>query len=99
LQVSTERKQELYPHIYSYASVKCVVHWFQMIRSRRLAAYDDAPGMHYVPVSYDIGLIDCPVAVLYGGKDAIVECASLQAALPNCVLSHCEPLYEHLDTM
>ncbi|KAG5188367.1 lipase [Tribonema minus] len=98
-QVSHARKCQLYPHIYSFASVKCVVHWFQMIRSRRLAMFDDTQDPAYAPVSYDITLIRCPVAVMFGGRDLIVECESLSAELPNCVLSHCEDKYEHLDTM
>ncbi len=30
----TEEKALLYSHLYSYASVKAVVHWFQIIRTK-----------------------------------------------------------------
>ncbi|CAM9323838.1 unnamed protein product [Phaeothamnion confervicola] len=97
--VSPERKRQLYPHIYSYSSVKCVSHWFQMIRSRRLAMFEDAPPGQYIPVAYDITQIKIPVALFYGGRDTIVEVASLCKTLPRCVLAYCEPDFEHLDTM
>ena len=40
-QVSAARKEHLYQHIFSYASVKTVVQWFQLIKLRRLAFYAD----------------------------------------------------------
>ncbi len=35
-------KPLLYSHIYSYSSVKSVVHWFQLMRSKRFQVYDDS---------------------------------------------------------
>jgi hypothetical protein len=38
-----------------------------------------------------------PVASLCGSKDGIVDPTAVQEMVPNCVLSHIEPEYEHLD--
>lgn len=35
-------KRIIYNHLYSYSSVKIVVHWFQILRSTRLQMYDEA---------------------------------------------------------
>ena len=40
--VAQERKLALYQHIFSYSSVKTIVHWFQLIRLRRLVMYQDS---------------------------------------------------------
>jgi len=48
LETSFERKVVLYQHIFSYASVKTVVHWFQLIRLRKLAMYQDTNSVNKV---------------------------------------------------
>eukprot|EP00904_Undaria_pinnatifida_P003045 jgi/Undpi1/12741/HiC_scaffold_6.g02409.m1 len=98
-QMSPSRKLEVYPHIYSYSSVKCVVHWFQMMCSGKLCMFADAPASQYVPVIYDVSKVSCPVAIVYGGSDYLVEVEALKATLPNVVMSIREEKYEHLDTM
>ncbi|CAN0178128.1 unnamed protein product, partial [Hapterophycus canaliculatus] len=70
-QMSEERKLEVYPHIYSYSSVKCVLHWFQMMYSGRLSMFADGPASQYVPVTYDVARVSCPVAIVYGGRDVL----------------------------
>eukprot|EP00903_Cladosiphon_okamuranus_P020555 g18867.t1 len=98
-QVSAERKLEVYPHIYSYSSVKCVVHWFQMMDSGRLSMFADGPPSQYLPVTYDVSRVSCPVGIVYGGRDHLVEVESLIEMLPNVVMTIREEEYEHLDTM
>lgn len=98
-QMSLKRKLEVYPHIYSGASVKCVVHWFQMMQSGRLSLFGDCPAGHYVPVTYDLAKVSCPVAIVHGGSDHLVEVESLKHTLPNVVLVLQEEKYEHLDTI
>lgn len=96
-QVSATRKVHLYQHIFSYASVKTVVQWFQLIKLRRLAFYADDTNSNRVPVEYDLKRLRMPVAVFYGGKDTVIDIDALKEVLPACVKWHEEPLYEHLD--
>jgi len=49
--------------------VKCVVHWFQMMYSGHLSMFADGPASQYVPVTYDVARVSCPVAIVYGGSD------------------------------
>ncbi|CAM9431234.1 unnamed protein product [Ectocarpus sp. 4 AP-2014] len=98
-EISAKRKLEVYPHIYSFISVKCVLHWFQMMYSGRLSMFADGPASQYIPVTYDVARVSCPVAIVYGGRDHLVEVESLIEMLPNVVLSIREEKYEHLDTM
>lgn len=49
--------------------VKCVVHWFQMMYSGRLSMFADGPSSQYLPVTYDVARVSCPVAIVYGGRD------------------------------
>ncbi|CAN0232895.1 unnamed protein product [Pylaiella littoralis] len=98
-QISAKRKREIYPHIYSYSSVKCVLHWFQMMYSGRLSMFADGPASQYIPVTYDVARVSCPVAIVYGGRDYLVEVESLVEMLPNVVMTIREEKYEHLDTM
>ncbi|CAM9436249.1 unnamed protein product [Discosporangium mesarthrocarpum] len=92
-------KLQLYPHIYSFSSVKCVMHWFQMIDSGRLAMFSDSPPTQFVPVTYDLPRVTCPMALVYGGSDHLVEVGRLAKLLPNVVMLHRQDGYEHLDTM
>lgn len=41
-ETSSQRKPDLYQHVFSYASVKIVVHWFQLIKLRKLAMFQDS---------------------------------------------------------
>lgn len=50
-------------------TVKCVVHWFQMMYSGRLSMFADGPASQYLPVTYDVSRVSCPVAIVYGGRD------------------------------
>lgn len=52
-------------------SVKCVLHWFQMMYSGRLSMFADGPASQYVPVTYDVARVSCPVAIVYGGRDVL----------------------------
>ncbi|CCM03015.1 uncharacterized protein FIBRA_05132 [Fibroporia radiculosa] len=40
--ISALQKLAAYSHLYSYASVKSVVHWFQIMRNAKFQMYDDA---------------------------------------------------------
>jgi lysosomal acid lipase/cholesteryl ester hydrolase len=101
-------KPLIYSHIYSYGSVKSVVHWFQIMRSRKFQMYDDYQecntGDEYsgqVPPVYHTNQIKCPVALFYGASDTLPNIKAIIKDLNPDKLVHVEevPEYEHLDFM
>ena len=90
-QISTARRNLLFQHIYSPASVALVTHWFHIIHNRRIQSITGEP--------YELGGIVCPVAVFVGENDHLVVNQALARAVPNCVLYHSEAGYEHLDLL
>jgi len=88
-QISTARRNQLFQHIFSPASVALVTHWFHIIHNRRIQSMAGEP--------YELGGIVCPVAVFVGENDRLVVNQALARVVPNCVLYHSEAGYEHLD--
>lgn len=112
--IDPAEKALLYSHIYSFSSVKTVVHWFQIIQSAKFQMFDDSlsvppspssgPYDHYTSTclpQYRTAQLGCPVACFYGGCDNLPNIKALLAALPKdkIVLLHKENEYEHLDFM
>jgi lysosomal acid lipase/cholesteryl ester hydrolase len=106
--VTPEDKAVIYSHIYSPSSVKAVVHWFQLMRSKRFQVYDDhksgSPNSTdcYAGVSvpcYPVSQITCPIAIFYGGRDFLPDTAYLLKTLPKHATATEEPSYEHMDFM
>eukprot|EP00741_Cyanophora_paradoxa_P020167 tig00000219_g19467.t1 len=104
--IRPEDKPLFYSHLYSFSSVKTVVHWFQMIASGRFQFYDDyssssvTSGHRYkgaMPPAYPLYLVPCPIALFYGGEDTIPNIDALLKEIPTPVFTHFEPEYEHLD--
>ena len=103
-QISTKTKYRCYPHLYSYASVKLVVHWFQIIRAGRFQAYDEDAGVivgssSYVPQKFWTRGIKTPIAILHGSRDALSNINCLREDLPvgGIIYDYEVPEYEHLD--
>jgi len=105
-----KEKKLLYSHIYSFSSVKAVVHWFQIIYSGKFQMFDETlisstfPTIHYKFHStpqYQPSQINTPVAIFYGENDTLPNTNSLLKILPkHLVLEvHKVPNYEHLDFM
>jgi lysosomal acid lipase/cholesteryl ester hydrolase len=75
-----QHKQILYRHLYSYTSVKCVVHWFQIMKSGVFQMFDDSPSVlpgnqqsgYQVP-RFPTKQIQTPIALFYGGKDTLPD--------------------------
>ncbi|KAJ3006064.1 cholesterol esterase [Thoreauomyces humboldtii] len=97
-----DHKNVVYQHLYSYTSVKCVVHWFQIIRNGRFQMYDESPTLlphsasgHVVP-KFPTEHIQTPIALFYGGKDTLADMDWLlsETATPVYCLKVDE--YEHL---
>lgn len=100
--ISAERREQLFQHVYSFSSVKCVSHWFQLIRHGKLAMFQDrfaSNGRH--TLNYELTKIRCPIALFYGGRDELVDAQAVAQELGprRIVKNHCEPRYEHLDML
>jgi len=108
-QIDPKEKPILYYHIYSYSSVKCLVHWFQITSSKRFQMYDgnispkngmtnhESRYTSYLLPSYQLGKIKTPIAIFHGGRDTIPESDIILSELNQPVLIHKEEDYEHLD--
>jgi len=110
--IEPSEKALLYSHIYSFSSVKTVVHWFQIIQSTKFQMFDDCMIVNNASNPYDryatkalpqyrTTQLQCPVACFYGGNDNLPNTTALLASLPKdkVVLFHEEAEYEHLDFM
>eukprot|EP01087_Luapelamoeba_hula_P016092 TRINITY_DN4917_c0_g1_i1.p1 TRINITY_DN4917_c0_g1~~TRINITY_DN4917_c0_g1_i1.p1 ORF type:complete len:464 (-),score=77.92 TRINITY_DN4917_c0_g1_i1:68-1459(-) len=105
--IADSEKSHVYAHLYSQTSVKCVVHWFQIICSRTFQMFDDSyrtsarnvDSYHQNSVpSYPLSrLQSCPVACFYGLRDNMSDIKRLVGALPKNTRYFEEPDYEHLD--
>jgi len=81
--ISFQQKVVSYAHLYSYTSVKTLVHWFQIIRSQTFQMYDDEAsgsifgnaGTFYKVAKFPTKNIHSPIALIYGGIDSLVEYA------------------------
>jgi len=113
--ISQEEKKMLYSHIFSYTSVKSVVHWFQIIQTNRFQMFDDIllgitpnenskkPHRYHGRVipGYHPAQILTKCALFYGGSDNLPNTKALLDHLPRdkVVMVHEEESYEHLDFM
>ncbi|KAJ3164652.1 cholesterol esterase [Irineochytrium annulatum] len=95
-------KSTVYRHLYSYTSVKMVVHWFQIMRNGRFQMYDENPtvipnaaGGHLVP-KFPTEHISTPIAMFYGGKDTLPDLGYILRESPNPVFCLQIEEYEHL---
>ena len=76
-----QQKVVSYAHLYSYTSVKSVVHWFQIMRAQTFQMFDDeASGSifgdtsaFYKVAKFPTKNIHSPIALIYGGVDSLVE--------------------------
>src|SRR5690606_22152555 len=82
--IDEQEKPALYNHIYSFTSVKVVVHWFQIQQSNHFQMYDDINRgrpkygyRHYIPPIYQVSNIKCPIALFYGGSDSLPNTSAL----------------------
>ncbi|KAI0824247.1 triacylglycerol lipase [Trametes gibbosa] len=92
------QKLAAFPHLYSYASVKSVVHWFQIMRNAKFQMYDDdvqrvmlirrAPARPagavsaYAPARFPTRNIVSPIVLLYGDADSLVDIDAMLHELP-----------------
>jgi lysosomal acid lipase/cholesteryl ester hydrolase len=105
--ISDEQKVAAYAHLYSFASVKSVVHWFQIMRNAAFQMYDDdvlSPVVRtsvssYRPARFPTRNIVTPIFLLYGDCDSLVHIETMLAQLPQHTTAKALHTYEHLDIL
>ncbi|KAF9584533.1 cholesterol esterase [Lunasporangiospora selenospora] len=103
--MSVVQKAVSYQHLYSFTSVRILVHWFQIIRTQVFQMYDDVqPRVPYLsstkshcPHPFPTTQISTPIAIFYGGNDTLVDIQGLISDLPGVAGVWEVPNYEHLD--
>ena len=105
--ISMAQKLAAYPHLYSFTSVKSVVHWFQIIRTKAFQMYDD--DVQTVPIlgsgvskytrvaRFPTRNIKTPCVLVYGGSDSLVDIEVMLKQLPPHTVATEISHYEHLD--
>jgi lysosomal acid lipase/cholesteryl ester hydrolase len=105
--ITTHQKTAAYAHLYSFASVKSVVHWFQIMRNSAFQMYDDdviSPVIRtsvssYRPARFPTRNIITPIALLYGDSDSLVDIDTMLMQLPRHTVATRLHGYEHLDVL
>ncbi len=110
--ISFTQKLAAYSHLYSFASTKSVVHWFQIMRSARFVMYDDdpytpvlrtnkhSPRPGYRPAKFPTRNIATSIVILYGDADSLVDIGAMCHELPEHRLDIRRLRgYEHLDIL
>ncbi|KAF7315223.1 Triacylglycerol lipase [Mycena indigotica] len=105
--ISTHQKIAAYAHLYSFASTKSVVHWFQIMRNGQFQMYDDdvqSPIMHtsvssYRPARFPTRNIVTPIVLCYGDSDSLVDIDVMVSQLPGHTVCRRLHGYEHLDIL
>lgn len=105
--ISTHQKIAAYAHLYSFASVKSVVHWFQIMRNAAFQMYDDdviSPVIRtsissYRPARFPTRNIVTPIVLIYGDRDRLVDIDVMLTQLPSHTVAKRLHGYEHLDIL
>ncbi|KAL7266284.1 cholesterol esterase [Rhizina undulata] len=105
--ISLNQKIAAYSHLYSFTSVKSVVHWFQIIRNKSFQMYDDDiqtsvvgsfTGRNFYKVAkFPTRNITTPIVLVYGGSDSLVDIDVMLKELPHHTVAIKVDHYEHLD--
>lgn len=94
-----------FKHLYSPTSVKCIVHWFQIIRNGSFQLFDENVSVTnsltkvFQPTTFPTRTnIKIPVKLIYGDIDSLVNIENYLSLLPEG-LTEAIPIYghEHLD--
>ncbi|QPG74395.1 hypothetical protein FOA43_001722 [Brettanomyces nanus] len=110
--ISLTQKKVGYPHLFSPSSVKSVIHWFQIISSRRFQMFDDGGscGSKLVYLSgagtkanrvapFPTKTITTPMLLIYGESDMLIDIGRTLDELSCNVEVIGIPGYEHMDTL
>lgn len=90
-----------YAHLYSPTSVKTVVHWFQIILSKKFQMYHNNSALSLlVPIAYPLKNICVPIHLIYGSIDSLVDIHVMENQLPEeYTTSSMVAAHEHLDNL
>lgn len=113
--ITPSQKVAAYAHLYSFASTKSVVHWFQIMRNAAFQMYDDdvqasatpkvkgesggSTRFYYRPARFPTRNISTPVVLLYGTNDSLVDIDVMASQLPEQTIKKPLEGYEHVDIM
>ncbi|KAI5951731.1 TGL1 [Candida jiufengensis] len=102
--ISKLQKLSSYAHLYSTTSVKCVVHWFQVMRAKNFQMYHDVSTSSSLsglnPISYPLKNIEVPIHLIYGTTDSLVDIDVMKNQLPNKLTTTYAVIdHEHLDNL
>ncbi|KAH9944455.1 triacylglycerol lipase [Epithele typhae] len=112
--ISDLQKLAAFSHLYSSASVKSVVHWFQIMRNGKFQMYDDdvqrvvlvrrtakpSGVTAYAPAQFPTRNIVSPIVLLYGDSDSLVDIDVMLRELPRKrTTARRLRGYEHLDVI
>ncbi|KAK9471665.1 Alpha/beta hydrolase fold-1 [Dipodascopsis tothii] len=105
--IKYEQKLASYAHLYSFTSTKCVVHWFQIMRTKTFQMFDDDHNATvrlygrecYKAARFPTRNIRSAITLLYGTVDSLVDIDAMLAELPPHVRAIPVPNYEHLDIL
>ena len=112
--ISAAQKVAAYAHLYSFASTKSVVHWFQIMRNAAFQMHDDDPHsaspyqqgaradatrFYYHPAIFPTHNISAPVALFYGTIDSLVDINVMKSQLPAHTSAMALEGYEHVDIL
>ncbi|EPX71918.1 triglyceride lipase-cholesterol esterase [Schizosaccharomyces octosporus yFS286] len=101
--ISPLQRHASFAHLYSYTSVKCLVHWFQIMRCAEFRMYDNdqiAHGYfskHYRAARFPTKNIRTPILLFWGELDSLVDIQPMLNSLPPMAEQIRIPGYEHLD--
>jgi len=106
--ITTSQKIAAYAHLYSFTSVKSVVHWFQIMRNKKFQMYDEdfeGPSMmisrksFFHPAKFPTRNIVTPIVLLYGMIDSLVDIDLMLSELPEHTVAIGIPAHEHIDML
>lgn len=108
--IAGPQKIAAYAHLYSFASTKSVVHWFQIMRSATFQMFDDdvSAGVgnvartsvsSYRPARFPTRNIVTPIVLMYGDQDSLVDIQVMTKNLPGHTRVVRLHGYEHLDVI
>ncbi|RDB24788.1 putative lipase C16A3.12c [Hypsizygus marmoreus] len=105
--IPMHQKIAAYAHLYSFASVKSIVHWFQIMRNGAFQMYDDdvmSPVIRtsvssYRPARFPTRNIVTPIVLMYGDSDSLVDIEVMLKQLPRHTIAKRLHGYEHLDIL
>ncbi|KAK9235480.1 Alpha/Beta hydrolase protein [Lipomyces kononenkoae] len=103
--ISFHQKVAAYAHLYSFTSVKTVVHWFQIMRHSCFQMFDDEPSSpvrfygqaYYKVAQFPTRNIRSPITLVYGTADSLVDIDAMLKELPSHAVAIPVEDHEHLD--